>query len=1427
MNQYIQLNRKFSPITPKQNVDVSNLDYSLKTSYGEEKIWEDLLAEYRCVILAEAGAGKTKEFEECAKRIQAEGKYSFFIRIEDIDSEFVDSFEVGDESLLDEWLDSTDPAWFFLDSVDEARLKDPKQFEKAIRKFAKKVKPAARRCHIYISSRPYSWGFESDENFLDKELYYGITDNKDESNREEKVKSALKVFSLAPLNLDDIKFFCEIRSVENIPSLLNQIERYDLLGLAERPFDLDNIIDKWRKDSVLGSRTEIIEHNIKQRLTDRHTKNRRILNITLEKLLDGAQRLAAAVILTRKANINVPNSNLNIDNIDPIEILPDWNHEEILALLGCGIFNDIVYDAVRFRHRDIREFLAARWFIKLLRGDNRLEIESLFFREQFGERIVTPTLRCVLPWIILEDQKTCDYVLKNQPEIAFEGGDPSQLTLDTRKKIFVNFVERIANNLDNRSVRDNESIAKISNKDLEENVLELIQKYSANEDVIFFLGRMVWQGQLDKCVPALIDIAVDQVNGMYARRIATRAVMSCGSEQQRKQLWNDLNASGEILERRLIVELVSEIEQPDVEFISLVIDSLKNSEIHQKYEYSGLSRALQKLIEKCNEHLKFDFLLGVIGLLYLKPYLDKKNCKISEKYGWCLKIAYKIIEELIGLYSQFMFQPSVLEILVQGQRLIHYNDYDENEEKNNLSKLIPKWAKLNEALYCKTIEMARQDYKQSKNEELTDDWQYCYYGQFWQFDSENFERLLQFIFVKQTDAEKLIVLNRAYYIYTRENKPSWMFENLKQVIEGNSVLTNRFRELVIPFINEDFLKYERKEQDRKKETDRKLIERATARKQWMQALQHDPQRLINSPNFLKGDLTNDIYWLMQEFKNPEISTKRDGYANWHQLKTEFGEEVSFAYRESAMKFWRLYKPCLYSEGSVGKSSIPYAVIFGLAGLEIESSEEQNFPHNLTRDEVSHALRYLSWELNGFPTWLEKMYQAFTNDVIDAVMKEVYWELQQSSADNKENHNHIVHDLLFYAPWIHDAIAPKIYQWFISNTKNIHHDTAKYLLQILLNSELESERYFELAKKKVNEAKSVRDKAWWLALLVDSNPEIGINDLAVWLKSLDLEDSKYAAQIFVCHLLGERDSINGRAGKDEYKKIKNLKALYSLVNKYIKHEEDIHRAGTGVYSPGLRDHAQDARDELFKLLQNTPSSESYYALKELASVEVDLDRKSWLNKLSTNIAVTCGDIEPFELDSVLELENSRNINPTSHKMLFDLALLKILELKDWLEKGDDSTARTWIRVPEEEEMRNLISAELKNRSNSKYSISQEYELANNQRTDIKFHHPNVSSSVPVELKILDKSWTGTKLCERLRNQLVGDYLRESNATCGIFLLVAQECEKKWKINGELTSLEYLEDTLDRYWQGIAKDWPGVDSIKVVVIDLNKRNTVSNT
>ncbi len=83
-------------------------------------------------------------------------------------------------------------------------------------------------------------------------------------------------------------------------------------------------------------------------------------------------------------------------------------------------------------HRSVREYLVAKWFAELLKCEtSRRAIEALFFRNQYGMDIVAPTLRPVLPWLILEDEKVRERVSEIKPEIFFEGGDPSRLPLET------------------------------------------------------------------------------------------------------------------------------------------------------------------------------------------------------------------------------------------------------------------------------------------------------------------------------------------------------------------------------------------------------------------------------------------------------------------------------------------------------------------------------------------------------------------------------------------------------------------------------------------------------------------------------------------------------------------------------------------------------------------------------------------------------------------------------------------------------------------------------------------------------------------------------------------------------------------------------------------------------------------------------------
>lgn len=80
--------------------------------------------------MAEAGSGKTVEIKEQAKKLSAKKKFSFFIKIEDIKDNFEGAFEFGDISQLDNWLSGQEYGYFFLDSVDEAKIANEKTSKK-------------------------------------------------------------------------------------------------------------------------------------------------------------------------------------------------------------------------------------------------------------------------------------------------------------------------------------------------------------------------------------------------------------------------------------------------------------------------------------------------------------------------------------------------------------------------------------------------------------------------------------------------------------------------------------------------------------------------------------------------------------------------------------------------------------------------------------------------------------------------------------------------------------------------------------------------------------------------------------------------------------------------------------------------------------------------------------------------------------------------------------------------------------------------------------------------------------------------------------------------------------------------------------------------------------------------------------------------
>ncbi len=438
----VQLIRRFIPTA----AHLGEWEFLSPVASGKPVGWHEMEDSRRVLILADPGAGKTFEALDRARKIRDRGAKAFFIRIEAINATFETAFEVGTAAEFAEWLVSNEDAWLFLDSVDEAQLETPRALEDAIRLFGARIHDARERAHIFITSREDAWKALSDRTLVEQYLPFGAPSDEAaaENEGDKEATPDLQVFRLAGLKIDQIRLFAGHYGIGDVSAFVAAIERGNLMSLAERPFDLKALIRKWQADQALGGRLDVLRRMIELLLAPLSSGTSQP-KIDADRARNGARSLAAAVTLTGQSIICLPDGLMSADRIAPAEVLPDWSEAELQALLRTGIFDDIVYTSVRFRHREIRELLTAEWAAELMsRPDARPDVEALFFRTQYGEEVIVPRMRPTLAWLLLLDEAVRDRALGLEPEIATEGGDPSHLPLPVRQAMLAEIVERIA-----------------------------------------------------------------------------------------------------------------------------------------------------------------------------------------------------------------------------------------------------------------------------------------------------------------------------------------------------------------------------------------------------------------------------------------------------------------------------------------------------------------------------------------------------------------------------------------------------------------------------------------------------------------------------------------------------------------------------------------------------------------------------------------------------------------------------------------------------------------------------------------------------------------------------------------------------------------------------------------------------------------------
>jgi hypothetical protein len=286
--------------------------------------WADPLKRRCVVILAEGGSGKTIELQRQKSLRRKDNIDAWYCTVENLGSKgFSKSLAADDANAFKNWLGSARPGWFFLDSIDEAKLHHV-ALAHAMANFAAEIGEARARAHIVFAGRYTDWEAYRDAQLLEthlavpverprssptsqdqslEEVLRGSADAEEASTRE----LSLIVFMLG-LDPDRIGLLAVSLGIADTRGFLAELELHNLWDFARRPLDLRQLIDYWLQEGRLASLTDMIAKSILQRAAEHDPQRARQTRLSKVRVQAAAERLGAALTFSRTAEFKVPDA---------------------------------------------------------------------------------------------------------------------------------------------------------------------------------------------------------------------------------------------------------------------------------------------------------------------------------------------------------------------------------------------------------------------------------------------------------------------------------------------------------------------------------------------------------------------------------------------------------------------------------------------------------------------------------------------------------------------------------------------------------------------------------------------------------------------------------------------------------------------------------------------------------------------------------------------------------------------------------------------------------------------------------------------------------------------------------------------------------------------------------------------------------------
>lgn len=1170
---------------PHEAVEIHRLFKSLvqSDSDGTNKDsvldWSSVLDYRYSVVLGEAGTGKSTEFKLKAQSLITEGRFAFFVELVDLATSGLEhSLGAIDLDRLAKWRESESDAVFFLDALDEAKLRN-KTLRNAIRNLQHELRLQWTKVRIVLSSRVSDWMDETDGRVLLQVLPEGV--------------GTLLVVQLEPLSKEQVATLATHAGVSDVPRFMESIEEYEAQLFVERPLDIVWLGRYWEQKQRLGSFRELIEENISGKL---YESRRTYSNLTSSKAREGVTTLAGIATINNIWSFRLRDDSLNVErsseSIDPWSFLPNWTADEVADLLSRSIFDESTYGRVRLHHRIVQEYLAASWLHDLTHaGMKQSYLEEIFFHEVNGIVTVPLHLQHVAAWLALKNHHFLDLLVERVPSILIGYGDASELREDDRNRILIAFTNQYKQRARRYESFDQQALKRFSTESLTCDINFILSNRDTPDELVTILMQIVEQGALKSCIDSCLSIALDERSSSDVRCDAIRTVASVGDSVQTKAIsklmdteWaNDPDVAGTLVRALYPVYLnASDL----IRLITLVVPE-------RQHGLTVLHYAFQQYVPAAGSlNIRLDLLSRVFEFASIRANGDVERTALTYRELLLPCLAKVLVTILNDLPDGSEIPQSVIDAICLLETL-GVQSWRIQSEINSLKTAIAHHVQVRRSLFWHRV---RQfvTIKARLPRSISDIQDYSSYYSLQESDStwlaldvknmqSNLDRLIAFrvlcsmLLTEQSIEAHTIFLQEVArdseelyrHLLRRLNRPSPPYQPIS-LQHG---------------VRSDF--YRRRRTEREENDNRGLRE-------WFE---HHLESIQTGEN---------VRALSVLYSQGNPSHLRPDNISFAELARRYGAPVATAAMCGMRTVWRNYCPAMPHE-LVPKGTIPWEVLLGTVGLTLDFDDGLQ-ASTLTDSEAQIATRYACYALNEFPEWLAEIAMVHPSAVVTVLHSAIETELTSPDADASGGW-----DLLGKLVHADSRIREILMPYLTAKLHELAEPPVKSLVSLIetvlsMTSDFDT-TFASLASGRCVETISApySFSIWWEAWLAQQ-PVAAVDYLVSTLEEVRQED----AALLMLHVCGRIYDCCDIGAKRELLALQRPEVLHRLIPvvfQYIRPEEDVHHEG--VYSPGLRDHAQTVRSMLIRMLIALPDSSVVSCLRALSDEPIVTHIRDWL------------------------------------------------------------------------------------------------------------------------------------------------------------------------------------------------------------------------